>query len=164
MVSTCYMQSPSAAPVALEKTQLALYYVEKHTSRYPTQIYLDGETDASLIKSFDQAALRFSLSSTDSMNAVKDFLRAKTWSGDSWLVILDNANNLSSPLHQYIPQGPRGTVILLVQIHKAMSSCLPQHPGCMLTALKSERASRCSNNSLNLLVTLSRRLRPPLLS
>lgn len=102
-----------SGPAGSGKTQLVFDYVAKHRGLYRTQIYLDAETTESIHQSFDKSASRYSLDQEDSIGALKDFLRSKTSLSDTWLVIMDNANDLSMPLHRYVPNGSRGTVIVV---------------------------------------------------
>jgi hypothetical protein len=117
-----------SGPPGSGKTQLVMDYLSKHEGLWKTQVYLDAETMESLHQSFDRAASKFSLDEKNSIEALKDFLSSKMGSRDTWLVVLDNANDLAMPLHQFIPKGSRGTVVVIStdsRVDKVLSDATP---------------------------------------
>ncbi|XXG94201.1 hypothetical protein Hte_000454 [Hypoxylon texense] len=97
------------------KTQIALKYIYDHLDQYPAIFWMQADTHQKFAQSYASAADRLRLESQDSQkdtNAVTAVL--KSWLGetkDHWLIIYDNADDLSV-LKPFWPPGNQGCIII----------------------------------------------------
>lgn len=107
------------------KTQLVLRYLQKHQEEYDTVLWLDVRSVETARSSFERCCRALSLKVEASLGdgplqdvppvqAVLSLLRARG-EGKRWLVVLDNADDLSWDVSSIVPQGEAGTVIVTSQ-------------------------------------------------
>jgi tetratricopeptide (TPR) repeat protein/uncharacterized small protein (DUF1192 family) len=100
----------------LGKTETAAHYAHTHRAEYGGVFWVDADSRETLLKGFAAIATLLGLpegSAADQslvLNAVRRWLAA----APSWLLILDNANNLPI-LSEFMPQDGNGHVILTTQ-------------------------------------------------
>ncbi|KAH7190668.1 hypothetical protein BKA60DRAFT_613127 [Fusarium oxysporum] len=108
------------------KTQLALRYVERHKLHYDPILWIDARSQETIRSSFQRCArdlklLNETYSAMPNLAALRDdpavrvvlsWLQNRNQLHDEWLVILDNADDLSSGIRDVIPSGVRGSIIL----------------------------------------------------
>ncbi|KAK0731303.1 hypothetical protein B0H67DRAFT_639713 [Lasiosphaeris hirsuta] len=105
------------------KSQLALDYAEKHKDRYNPILWIDATEEEAVRSSFKRCATELGLPEehtekqgsvlTDTgVEAVLRWLRNRTEDDDEWLVIVDNADDVSWGVQKIIPKGDRGSVII----------------------------------------------------
>ena len=107
------------------KTQLVLHHIQEHEDRYETILWINAQTEETARSSYECCRNALGLSvqppsnSTTAKNdpsvlAVLEWLqkREKT---QPWLVIVDNADDLSWDVGSIVPKGTAGTVIVTSQ-------------------------------------------------
>lgn len=105
------------------KSQLALNYAEKHKGRYNPILWIDATDEEAVRSSFRRCAAELGLSEegtekqgsvlTDGVvQAVLRWLRDRTEADDEWLVIVDNADDVSWGIQKIMPKGKQGSVIV----------------------------------------------------
>jgi tetratricopeptide (TPR) repeat protein len=104
------------------KSQLALKYAETSLDHYSSVIWIDATDEASIRASFFEFAQEMGLVASQSVTRdneatqkVLKWLRDQTGFNGKWLVILDNADDLSLDIQRVIPKGPQGTLIITSQ-------------------------------------------------
>lgn len=103
------------------KTQLALAYCEKLATagRHIAILWIDAGSPVSIMQSYVRIARMFSgamseaiMPGNEAMTFVKNTI--SSWR-NRWLVVFDNYDNPSAfqdhPIHDYLPQGPNGTIL-----------------------------------------------------
>ena len=106
------------------KSQLALKYAEDHKDKYDSVLWIDA-TDAEAVRSsFERCAAelgipvdstetkRSALTDSKAVQAVLRWLRNRKETDDEWLVIIDNADDVTWGLKKIIPKGKRGSIII----------------------------------------------------
>ncbi|KXX72981.1 Protein SERAC1, partial [Madurella mycetomatis] len=105
------------------KSQLALDYAEKHKDQYNPILWIDVTDEEAVRSSFKTCATELGLPVERGENQVSVFtdagvqavlrwLRDRTETDEEWLVIVDNADDVSWGFQKVIPRGNRGTVII----------------------------------------------------
>ncbi|KAI9775707.1 MAG: hypothetical protein M1816_005776, partial [Peltula sp. TS41687] len=109
------------------KTQLALKYIEDHKDDYNPILWIDAKDRETVRSSFERCVGELQLSVdrastqgpglTDSaaVQAVLRWLRARKESDDQWLVVVDNADDVTWGINQIVPKGGRGNIIITSQ-------------------------------------------------
>ncbi|KAF2271228.1 uncharacterized protein EI97DRAFT_408568, partial [Westerdykella ornata] len=109
------------------KTQLALKYVQDYKDEYNPILWIDAKDEDSVRSSFERCASELQLSVDRTQNqgsslpdsltvqAVLRWLRGRKETDDAWLVIVDNADDLSWGVKKVLPKGDRGSVIITSQ-------------------------------------------------
>ena len=108
------------------KSQLALDYAEKHKGQYDPILWIDATDEEAVRSSFRRCAAELGLLQehaekqgsvlTDAVvQTVLRWLRDRTEADDEWLVIVDNADDVSWGIQKIMPQGNRGSVIITSQ-------------------------------------------------
>jgi hypothetical protein len=104
------------------KTQLVLHYIEEHKTAYDAVFWIDAQNEETARSSFARCCQQLNLSTpghTD-QKALRDspfvhmFFHWLVCRGDGqeWLVVVDNADDLTWDVHALIPKGRMGTVII----------------------------------------------------
>lgn len=106
------------------KSQLALKYAEGHKDQYDPVLWIDA-TDAEAARlSFERAAMelgipaessetkRSTLTNSKAVQAVLRWLFSRAETDDEWLVVIDNADDVSWGLKKVVPKGKRGSIII----------------------------------------------------
>ncbi|KAK3326908.1 hypothetical protein B0H66DRAFT_530896 [Apodospora peruviana] len=105
------------------KSQLALAYAEKHKDRYNPILWIDATDEEAVRSSFKRCAAELGLPEeraekqesvlTDGVvQAVLRWLRDRTETDNKWLVIVDNADDVSWGIQKIMPKGNQGSVIV----------------------------------------------------
>jgi tetratricopeptide (TPR) repeat protein len=109
------------------KTQLALKYVEDYKDKYNPILWIDAKDEESVLFSFERCAseLQLSLDRTQTQNfsllnsptvqAVRRWLDNRKDTDDAWLMIVDNADDVSWGIMKVLPKGSRGNIIITSQ-------------------------------------------------
>ena len=109
------------------KTQLALKYIESHKSDYNPILRIDAQDSETVRSSFERCAAELQLSVditskkesvlADSaiVQAVLKWLQNRKESDDEWLIVFDNADDVTWGLNKVLPKGRRGNVIITSQ-------------------------------------------------
>lgn len=106
------------------KSQLALKYAEDHKDQYDPVLWIDA-TDAEAVRSsFEACAAELgivvdsaetkgsALTNSKAVQAVLKWLRNRKETDDDWLVIIDNADDVSWGLKNIIPKGKQGSIVI----------------------------------------------------
>jgi NB-ARC domain len=109
------------------KTQLALKYVEDHQDDYNPILWIDAKDEDSVRSSFERCASELQLSvdqtqtqgsslvDSPTVQAVLRWLYSRKDTDEAWLVIIDNADDVSWGIKKVLPKGQRGSVIITSQ-------------------------------------------------
>ncbi|KAK0734715.1 P-loop containing nucleoside triphosphate hydrolase protein [Lasiosphaeria miniovina] len=129
------------------KSQLALAYAEKHKDRYNPIFWIDATDEEAVRSSFRRCAAELRLPEeraekqesvlTDGVvQAVLRWLRDRTETDNEWLVIVDNADDVSWGIQKIMPKGNRGSVVVTSRDDRSVrlvpGACEPVHVGVML--------------------------------
>ena len=106
------------------KSQLALNYAEGHKNEYDPILWIDGANIEAVRSSFKRCAAELgipvdstetkvcSLNDSEAVQAVLRWLRDRKENDNDWLVIIDNADDVSWGLKDIIPKGKQGNIII----------------------------------------------------
>ncbi|RDW58624.1 hypothetical protein BP6252_13100 [Coleophoma cylindrospora] len=106
------------------KSQMALRYAEDHKDQYDPVLWIDATDMDTVRSSFERCAVELRLATdltgttgpapTDSaaVQAVLRWLRNRKETDEEWLVIVDNADDVSWGLKHVMPKGQRGSIII----------------------------------------------------
>ncbi|RYP70578.1 hypothetical protein DL771_005397 [Monosporascus sp. 5C6A] len=113
------------------KSQLALKYAESKKDRYNPILWIDATDEEAVRSSFRRCAAELGLSDDQNENrtsALADngalqrvlrWLRDRKEMDDEWLVIVDNADDVSWGIKEAIPKGARGSIIITSQDNRS---------------------------------------------
>ena len=113
------------------KTQLAIKYVEDHKDEYNPILWIDAKDEDSVRSSFERCASELQLSvdrtqtqsssipDSPTVQAVLRWLRNRKDTDDGWLVIIDNADDISWGFKKVLPKGDQGSIIITSQDSKS---------------------------------------------
>jgi tetratricopeptide (TPR) repeat protein len=133
------------------KTQLVLHYIETHEAEYDTVLWIDVRSVETTHSSYERccrvlglqvetASEDKSLQDTPHVQAVLTWLRAQS-DDKKWLVVTDNADDLSWDVSSIVPKGKAGTVVITSQDAHAARRILGGHsPTVKIDAMTSEEA------------------------
>jgi len=108
------------------KSQLALRFAEDHKDRYDPILWIDATNADTVRSSLERCATELGLA-TDAtatattgsalidwpaVQAVLRWLRARKETDEEWLVIVDNADDVSWGLKSVMPKGRRGSIVV----------------------------------------------------
>ena len=122
------------------KTQLALKYVEEHRNDYDPILWYDATDEGSLLSSYERCARELncevtkrqppgtSLVHSGTVRNVIRKLESRAKSDGKWLVIMDNADDLSWGLKQLLPKGHQGSIIITSQDNMSRTELIDK--GC----------------------------------
>ncbi|KAK3326026.1 P-loop containing nucleoside triphosphate hydrolase protein [Apodospora peruviana] len=113
------------------KSQLALAYAEKHKDRYNPILWIDATDEEAVRSSYKRCAAELALPEeraekqgsvlTDGVvQTVLRWLRDRTEAHSEWLVIVDNADDVSWGIQKIMPKGNRGSVIVTSRDNKSV--------------------------------------------
>ncbi|RYP65838.1 hypothetical protein DL770_008915 [Monosporascus sp. CRB-9-2] len=113
------------------KSQLALKYAESKKDRYNPILWIDATDEEAVRSSFRRCAAELGLSDDQDENrasALADngtlqrvlrWLRDRKEMDDEWLVIIDNADDVSWGIKEAIPKGGQGSIIITSQDNRS---------------------------------------------
>ncbi|HJT57587.1 MAG TPA: TIR domain-containing protein [Ktedonobacteraceae bacterium] len=105
----------------LGKTQMAAEYAFRYRGAYQAVLWVRAETKEDLIEDFKAYARLLHLHAQESpIEAMQQWFRDQA----GWLLVLDNADDLSL-VAPFIPQAPRGHVLLTARARAAMNVAQP---------------------------------------
>jgi tetratricopeptide (TPR) repeat protein len=95
------------------KTQVALEYAYRYAQDYQAVFWLRADNRAALVAGFLEMAQALQLPERDERDPISVVTAVKGWCGQQtdWLLILDNADDLSS-LPEFLPSLVRGHIVL----------------------------------------------------
>jgi tetratricopeptide (TPR) repeat protein len=109
------------------KTQVTLRFVEDHYDEYCPILWVDAKSPETVRSSFERCADTLQLNvgkisqrgpalkDSPAITSVLRWLGARDKSDPQWLVIIDNADDVSYNVEDIIPRGPRGNIIVTSQ-------------------------------------------------
>ena len=111
------------------KTRLVLHHLQEHGKEYHTILWIDGRSEETARSSYGRCCRALGLpcnAGTDQgrlqdalpVQAVLEWLRGQE-ARQKWLVIVDNADDLSSDVGSTMPHGQAGSVIVISQDRQA---------------------------------------------
>ncbi|KAG8717983.1 hypothetical protein FRC09_013341 [Ceratobasidium sp. 395] len=117
------------------KTQIALKSVERTRNKWSDIVYVDATTRESAIATLTGFALARGIGKTH-----EDALQWLELSSQSWLLVIDNADDPDLGLQKYIPGGSHGSVVVTTRLRTL--ALLGQGPGsdCGVGQMESEDA------------------------
>ncbi|KAG8721594.1 hypothetical protein FRC09_007667 [Ceratobasidium sp. 395] len=117
------------------KTQIALKSVERTRDNWSDIVYVDATTRESAITTLKGFAQARKIGETH-----EDALRWLESSSQSWLLVIDNADDPDLGLQRFIPRGSHGSVLVTTRLRKL--ALLGQGPGsdCKIGRMHSEDA------------------------
>ena len=116
------MHWPSTDSAEQERLQLALKFAEDHKDEYNPILWINSKDEETLRSSFARCASQLQLAGdrtftqgsalTDSaaIQAVLRWLQERKESDDKWLVVIDNADDISWGVKNVIPKGIQGSI------------------------------------------------------
>ncbi|KAI7569125.1 hypothetical protein KC343_g2333 [Hortaea werneckii] len=134
------------------KTQLVLRYIEEREEEYDAVLWIDVRNEETTRASFDRCCRELGLyveaalgerpvQDAPSVQAVLSWLRNRD-EGKRWLVVLDNADDLSWHVSGIVPKGKAGTVIVTsqdAQVSRLLGGSMPM---VRVDAMEPEEAVR----------------------
>ena len=107
------------------KTQLVLHHLEEHGGQYETILWINSQTEETTRSSYERCcnALGLTVQPLSNSTIVKDdpsVLAVLQWlqsrqEAQPWLVVVDNADDLSWDVGSIVPKGKAGTVVVTSQ-------------------------------------------------
>ncbi|KEZ46825.1 hypothetical protein SAPIO_CDS0134 [Scedosporium apiospermum] len=129
------------------KSQLAMKYAESNKDRYNVILWIDATDERTVRSSFRRCLTELelpvvqnerqgsALRDDEAIQSVLRWLRSRTHPTDGWLVIFDNADDLSWGIREIIPKGSQGRVIITSQDERSRmlipGGCEQIHVGVM---------------------------------
>ncbi|KAL3303796.1 alpha beta-hydrolase [Colletotrichum asianum] len=130
------------------KSRSALRYAEEHRDRFSPILWLDAKDEGSIRHSFRRCAVELQLELPKDHSAIREpvfedpaVLAVNLWlhdrleSDEEWLVIVDNADDVSWGVRKIIPKGRRGSLIITSQDNRSVrlvnGACERVHVGLM---------------------------------
>ena len=114
-------QGPSRKPLpsalaglgGIGKTQIALAYVYRHSSRYQAVCWVRAGSEATLVKDLGDLAEQLELPEQGETNQARRVRAVRRWfdEHDDWLLVMDNADDLDMAF-RYLPIRRRGHILL----------------------------------------------------
>ncbi|PGH11272.1 hypothetical protein AJ79_05007, partial [Helicocarpus griseus UAMH5409] len=113
------------------KSQLALKYAESKRDRYNPILWIDATDEEAAHSSFRRCAAELglpddqhekrtsALADNRALQRVLRWLRDKKEMDDEWLVIVDNADDVSWGIKEAMPKGGRGSIIITSQDNRS---------------------------------------------
>ncbi|RYP41795.1 hypothetical protein DL767_000811 [Monosporascus sp. MG133] len=113
------------------KSQLALKYAESKKDRYNPILWIDATDEEAVRSSFRRCAAELGLSDDQDENRtsalgdngalqrVLRWLRDRKEMDDEWLVIVDNADDVSWGIKEAMPKGDQGSIIITSQDNRS---------------------------------------------
>lgn len=138
------------------KTQLVLHYIEEHDAEYDPILWIDVRDKEVARSSFERCCRALglpvepspderSLQDVPCVQAVLSLLRVRA-TENKWLVVIDNADDLSWDVSGIIPRGKAGTVVVTSQDAQASRLLGGRMPTIKVDAMQPEEAVRLIAN------------------
>ncbi|EUC57781.1 calcium-independent phospholipase A2-gamma, partial [Rhizoctonia solani AG-3 Rhs1AP] len=117
------------------KTQIALKVVERTYDRWKEVIFIDANTRESI-----ESALKDFVVAKQVGDTYKAGLQWLESSREAWLLILDNVDDPSVPIRDYIPRGNHGSVIITTRLSGMLSLAQGAHSDCSVSSMDPDDA------------------------
>ncbi|CAE6519771.1 unnamed protein product [Rhizoctonia solani] len=149
-VESCITASPMERKVCIVhglggagKTQIALKVIERTYHKWKEVIFVDASTKESIESSLKDVAVakRFG----DTHQAALEWLESCC---EQWLIVLDNLDDPSLPIRNYIPRGNHGSIIITTRLSGMLSLAQGTHSDCSVSSMD-------PNDALALLLKLA---------
>ena len=138
------------------KTQLVLHYIEGHEEEYDTILWIDVRSEETARSSYERCCralclpieaptVDVPLQDIPAVQAVLLRLRSED-QNKRWLVVVDNADDLSWDVSGVVPKGKAGTVIVTSQDAQASRLLGGRTPTVRVDAMEPEEAVRLVSN------------------
>jgi tetratricopeptide (TPR) repeat protein len=138
------------------KTQLVLRYIEGHEEEYDTVLWIDARSEETARASYERCCRTLGLlfeapigdgplQDVPSVQAVLLWLRCRA-EDKRWLVVVDNADDLSWDVSSIVPKGKAGTVIVTSQDAQSSRLLGGRTPTVSVDAMEPEEAVRLVSN------------------
>ncbi|KAF8706822.1 Patatin-like phospholipase, partial [Rhizoctonia solani] len=126
------------------KTQMVLKVIERTYDKWKEIIYIDASTRESIEAGLQEVATAKKLG--DTHRSTLQWLESYR---EPWLLVLDNADNPSVSIRDYIPRGNHGSVIITTRLSGMATLARGQNSECNISSMDPEDA-------LNLLLKCAR--------
>ncbi|GAB7328585.1 hypothetical protein MBLNU13_g00533t1 [Cladosporium sp. NU13] len=138
------------------KTQLVLHYIEEHEEEWDTILWIDVRSEETARSSYERCCHKLGLRAEAALNEgplqdvplvqmVLSWLRDRS-EDKRWLVVVDNADNLSWDVSGVVPKGKAGTVIVTSQDALASRLLGGRTPTVKVDVMEPEEAVRLVSN------------------
>ena len=138
------------------KTQLVLRYIEEHEKDYDTILWIDVRSEETARSSYERCCRALGLpveallgdvllQDQPSVQVTLSWLRGRG-EDKRWLVVLDNADDLSWDVSAIVPKGKAGTVIVTSEDAQASRLLGGRTPTVKVDAMEPEEAVRLVSN------------------
>ncbi|CAE6467838.1 unnamed protein product [Rhizoctonia solani] len=117
------------------KTQIALKVVERTYENWEEVIFIDASTQESVEKALRDVAVAKQVG--DMYTAGLQWLEC---CHEPWLLILDNADDPSLPIRDYIPRGNHGSIIITTRLYGMVSLAQGVHSNCSVSSMGTDDA------------------------
>ncbi|CAE7103790.1 unnamed protein product [Rhizoctonia solani] len=148
-VESCITGSPTERKVCIVhglggagKTQIALKVVERTYRKWKEVIFADASTKESIESSLKDVAVAKRVG--DTHQAALEWLSCC----EQWLIVLDNLDDPSLPIRDYIPRGNHGSIIITTRLSGVLSLAQGTHSDCSVSSMD-------PNDALALLLKLT---------
>ncbi len=100
------------------KTQTAIEYAYRHRDAYRYVLWVNATTRDTILTSFLELAVRLNLPEREEQDQNRIVAAVTAWftTNDGWLLIFDNADDLSL-VEEFLPPGGRGHLLLTTRVH-----------------------------------------------
>lgn len=104
------------------KTQLAVFYAQRHYNHYESVFWLNAASEATLKDSFrTMAGLTFDVEDPGVLEGEQTLIRMRGWLSDKkntqWLLIFDNYDNTEEfKIEKYYPPASHGAIIVTTRL------------------------------------------------
>ncbi|EUC57784.1 calcium-independent phospholipase A2-gamma, partial [Rhizoctonia solani AG-3 Rhs1AP] len=120
------------------KTQIALKVVERTYGKWKEVLFIDASTRELIESALKEAAI--AKQAGDTYKAALQWLES---CHEPWLLVLDNADDPSVPIRDYIPRGHHGSVIITTRLSGMLSLAQGTNSDCSVSSMDPDDALRC---------------------
>ncbi|CUA70177.1 hypothetical protein RSOLAG22IIIB_00525 [Rhizoctonia solani] len=117
------------------KTQIALKVAERTYNQWKEVLFIDATTHESIEGAFKDIAV--AKGAGDTYKAGLQWLESCY---DQWLVILDNADDPSLPIRDYIPRGNHGSIVITTRLSRMVSLAQGAYSDCNISSMDPDDA------------------------
>ncbi|KEP52390.1 kinesin light chain [Rhizoctonia solani 123E] len=117
------------------KTQIALKVVERTYGKWKEVLFIDASTRELIESALKEAAI--AKQAGDTYKAALQWLES---CHEPWLLVLDNADDPSVPIRDYIPRGHHGSVIITTRLSGMLSLAQGTNSDCSVSSMDPDDA------------------------